>query len=437
MNTTVKPVSDKVVTNITWRLIPLLLICYIFAHLDRVNIGFAKDSMSIDLGLTHTMYGTGAGLFFIAYMLFGVPSNMMLEKFGPRRWIAIIMVVWGLLSTATMFITNHIEFYILRFLLGVAEAGFFPGILIYINRWFPTRKRGKITAMFTLAVPLASVIGAPISGWIIDFFHGSSGMHGWQWMFLLEGLPVVLLGIVILFYLPDHYSKVTWLTDKEKEQLHHEHMSEESFKTNLPLLAFLKDAKLWLLFGIYFAVMLGINANNFWMPNLIKSSGIETDTTVGLLTSFCWGLSCIFMILTGMSADRHNERRWHLIIPLLMAAVGFIGTGMFTHSTILVVTFLSISIMGAATALPMFWQIPPMFLSSKDAIAGIALVSSLGNLAGFLAPYLIGWVKDMTGGSPSIGLYILALLIAGGAALVLLITPPIKQPLQQLNPQAA
>lgn len=423
MDTHTAPVSDKVVRHITIRLIPLLLICYIFAHLDRVNIGFAKATMSADLGLTHTMYGTGAGLFFIAYMLFGVPSNIMLEKIGPRRWIAAIMIVWGALSAATMFITNHYQFYILRFLLGVAEAGFFPGILIYINRWFPTRKRGKITAMFTLAVPLASVLGAPISGWIIDFFHGSSGMHGWQWMFVLEGLPVMLLGLVILFYLPDHYDQVKWLTTEEKQQLHQEHSSEESFKANMPLLAFIKDIKLWLLFSIYFAVMLGINANNFWMPTLIKDTGIETETTVGFLTAFCWGMSCFFMVLTGISADRHNERRWHLIVPLLMAALGFVGTGLLTSSTLLVVTFLSISIMGAATSLPMFWQIPPMFLTNKDAIAGIALVSSLGNLAGFLAPYLIGAIKDLTG-QASIALYVLATLIACGAALVLLIKPP-------------
>lgn len=428
MDTHIPPVGDKVVRHITLRLIPLLLICYIFAHLDRVNIGFAKATMSADLGLTHTMYGTGAGLFFIAYMLFGVPSNMMLEKVGPRRWIAAIMIVWGALSAGTMFITNHYQFYILRFLLGVAEAGFFPGILIYINRWFPTRKRGKITAMFTLAVPLASVLGAPISGWIIDFFHHSSGMHGWQWMFILEGLPVVLFGLIILCYLPDHYDEVKWLTTTEKQQLHQEHLNEESFKTTMPLMAFIKDIKLWLLFAIYFAVMLGINANNFWMPTLIKDTGIETETTVGLLTAFCWGMSCIFMIVTGMSADKHNERRWHLIIPLLMAAVGFIGTGLFHDSTVLVVTFLSISIMGAATSLPMFWQIPPMFLTSKDAIAGIALVSSLGNLAGFLAPYLIGAIKDLTG-QASIALYVLAVLIACGAMLVLLIKPPqvIKQ----------
>lgn len=423
MDTHIPPVSDKVVRHITLRLIPLLLICYIFAHLDRVNIGFAKATMSADLGLTHTMYGTGAGLFFIAYMLFGVPSNVMLDKIGPRRWIAIIMIVWGVLSASTMFITNHYQFYVLRFLLGVAEAGFFPGILIYINRWFPSRKRGKITALFTLAVPLASVLGAPISGWIIDFFHGSSGMHGWQWMFVLEGLPVVFLGLVIICYLPDHYNEVKWLTVKEKQQLQQEHLSEESFKTTMPLLAFIKDSKLWLLFAIYFAVMLGINANNFWMPTLIKDTGIHTETTVGLLTAFCWGMSCLFMIVTGMSADKHNERRWHLIIPLLMAAIGFIGAGLFHDSTLGVVTFLSISIMGAATSLPMFWQIPPLFLSSKDAIAGIALVSSLGNLAGFLAPYLIGAIKDLTG-QASIALYVLAVLIACGAALVLLIKPP-------------
>ncbi|MFB9950618.1 MFS transporter [Rhizobium puerariae] len=415
-----QPLDNQVLRRVTWRLMPLLLVCYVFAHLDRVNVGFARTTMMADIGMSNTMYGAGAGLFFIAYMLFGVPSNMLLARFGPRRWIAVIMVLWGLLSVSTLFVSNHYEFYAVRFLLGMAEAGFFPGILIYINSWFPARRRGNVTAMFTLAVPLASVLGAPISGWIIEHTHGWAGFHGWQWMFLLEGAPVVLLGLIVLWRLPNRFTDVSWLTAEEKRRLGAELQREEASKASISFAKFILDPKLLLLFGIYFAVMLVINTLNFWTPGIIADSGVGSETTVGFLTAIPWLLSCFFMVLCGMSADRMNERRWHLVVPLLMATAGFIGTGLFTGSTVMVVLFLSLATMGGATALPMFWQIPPMFLSGRDAVAGIALVSSLGNLAGFLAPYLIGLVKDLTG-EPSTGLYILAVLIALGASLVLLI----------------
>lgn len=420
MSSSLEMTSDAVIRKVTWRLLPLLLVCYCFAHLDRVNVGFAKATMMADIGMSNTMYGTGAGLFFIAYMLFGVPANMILERVGPKRWIATIMVVWGIISVSTLLITNHVEFYILRFLLGIAEAGFFPGILIYLNTWFPERRRGKVTAMFTLAVPLASVLGAPISGAIIEYMQGMSGLKGWQWMFLLEGAPVVLLGAVVLAFLPNTPGDVSWLSAGEKRQLLGELKWENANKSTVSFLKFLVDVRLVLLFGIYFAVMLVINTLNFWTPSIIKDSGVTHETTVGMLTAVPWLLSCFFMVLCGWSADRMNERRWHLIVPLLMASVGFIGTGLSTGSTAMVTIFLSIATMGGATALPMFWQIPPKFLAGRDAIAGIALVSSLGNLAGFLAPYIIGLVKDLTG-KPSTGLYVLAVLVALGASLVLLV----------------
>lgn len=416
-------VSPQTIRKITWRLVPLLLICYVFAHLDRVNIGFAKASMSLDLHLNDAMYGFGAGLFFISYMIFGVPSNMLLEKFGPKRWIACMMLFWGVTSTAMMFAQNSTHFYILRFLLGVAEAGFFPSIIVYINRWFPSRSRGKITAMFTLAVPLASVLGAPLSGWIIQTFHASANLHGWQWMLMLEGVPVILLGIIILCYLPDKFSRVTWLSEKEKQLLNKELDFEENKKiehSQESFICFLKDPKLLVLFGVYSAVMLGMNAVNFWMPDLIGSTGVDNKTNVGLLTAIPWFLACIFMVATGASADRHNERRWHLIIPLLMVTIGFIGAGIFYNNLYILMIFLCIATMGTGTSLPMFWQIPPAFLTAKNVAIGVAFISSFGNLASFLAPYLIGWVKNYTG-SASIGLYILAILIALGASLLLLI----------------
>lgn len=334
-----------------------------------------------------------------------------------------MMLFWGVTSTAMMFAQNSTHFYILRFLLGVAEAGFFPSIIVYINRWFPSRSRGKITAMFTLAVPLASVLGAPLSGWIIQTFHASANLHGWQWMLMLEGVPVILLGIIILCYLPDKFSRVAWLSEKEKQLLNKELNFEEKKKiehSQESFICFLKDPKLLILFGVYSAVMLGMNAVNFWMPDLIGSTGVDNKTNVGLLTAIPWFLACIFMVATGASADRHNERRWHLIIPLLMVTIGFIGAGIFYNNLYILMIFLCIATMGTGTSLPMFWQIPPAFLIAKNVAIGVAFISSLGNLASFLAPYLIGWVKNYTG-SASIGLYILAILIALGASLLLLI----------------
>ncbi|WP_287814866.1 MFS transporter, partial [Pseudomonas sp.] len=259
---------------ITWRLMPLLLLCYLFAHLDRINIGFAKMQMSTDLHLSDTVYGFGAGLFFIAYALFGVPSNMALERVGPRRWIATLMVVWGLLSTSMLWVEGAAGFYALRFLLGVAEAGFFPGILVLLNRWYPARRRAQVTALFAIAVPMAGVVGGPLSGGILQAFHEVGGLRGWQWMFLIEGLPVVLLGLVVLRALPDHFEHVIWLSTEQKRELREEMAGEEQRKSITSLSGIVRDGHVWLLVAIYFAVMLAVNTLAFWMPTLIHGAGI-------------------------------------------------------------------------------------------------------------------------------------------------------------------
>jgi len=413
--------------RITWRLMPLLFTCYIFAHLDRINIGFAKLQMTQDLGFSDSVYGFGAGLFFIAYALFGVPSNLALDRVGPRRWIATLMVVWGLLSTGMLLVDSAAGFYVLRFLLGVAEAGFFPGILVLLNRWFPAGRRGQVTALFAIAVPMAGVIGGPLSGWILEGFHDLGAMRGWQWMFLIEGLPVVFLGLVVLKALPESIEQAGWLSEQQKQQLHEILNREERHKSITSLAGILKDKYVWLLVCIYFAVMLAVNTIAFWMPTLIHHAGVARDSNVGMLSALPYLAGCLFMIGVGRSSDRLRERRWHLSVPLLMASLGLIATGLAPQSATIVMAGLIIAGMGASAALPMFWQLPPAFLASNTQAAGIALISSFGSIAAFLAPYLIGVVRDATQ-SASLALYALALLIAGGAWLVLQVPALIVNP---------
>jgi MFS family permease len=403
---------------VTWRLMPLLLVCYLFAHLDRINIGFAKMQMSQDLHLSDTVYGLGAGLFFIAYALFGVPSNLMLDRVGPRRWIACLMVVWGLLSTSMLLIESSSAFYLLRFALGAAEAGFFPGILVYLNRWYPAGRRAQVTALFAIAVPLAGVVGGPMSGAILAFMHDTGGLRGWQWMFLLEGAPVVLLGLVVLAVLPEHFERVSWLNEQQKATLRAQFGEEEQRKPVTSFGAIFASRALWLLVAVYCAVMLAVNTLAFWMPSLIHSAGVASDASVGLLSAVPYVAGCMFMLACGRSSDRHRERRWHLCVPLLMAATGIAIAAIAPGQAVPVLAGLVLAGMGASAALPMFWQLPPAFLNARTQAAGIALISSLGSIASFFTPYFIGWVRDTTH-SASLALYVLAVFIALGGLLVL------------------
>lgn len=419
---------DATHARITWRLMPLLLVCYLFAHLDRINIGFAKMQMSADLGFSDTVYGLGAGLFFIAYALFGVPSNLALERIGPRRWIATLMVVWGLLSTGMMWVQDAAGFYTLRFLLGVAEAGFFPGILVVLNRWYPARRRAQVTALFAIAVPLAGVVGGPLSGGILQAFHDQGGLRGWQWMFLIEGLPVVLLGLVVLKCLPDSFEQVAWLDAGQKRALREEMTGEERHKPISSLRGLFGNAQVWLLVTVYVAVMLAVNTLAFWMPSLIHGAGIGSDGQVGLLSAIPYLAGCLFMLGCGRSSDRRRERRWHLCAPLLMAAAGIALAGSAPGNALLVMTGLVVAGMGASAALPMFWQLPPAFLAGGAQAAGIAMISSFGSIASFAAPYLIGWMRDSTA-NPGLALQVLAVAIVLGGVLVL------KVPASVVNPK--
>ena len=410
----------------TWRLIPFIFVCYFFNYLDRVNVGFAKLEMLDALQLSETVYGLGAGIFFIGYVTFGVPSNLILHKLGARRWIAVMMMTWGALSACMLFVSTPVEFYVLRFFTGVAEAGFFPGMVLYFTKWFPAHKRGQVMALFMSAIPVSGLIGGPLSGWMLSHFSaGQGGMDGWQWLFLLQGIPTVLLGVAVLFYLNDSLAQAPWLTAEEKTAMQtalDEDEAQRSGGTHAvhSFGAVLRDWHVWMLGFIYFSIQMGVYAINFWLPSIIKSLGFESATTVGWLSAIPYLFAGVFMVLVGRSADRRRERRWHLSAPLLMALAGLLLAANFSDNVVLVMIGLSLATMGALTGLPMFWPLPAAFLGSAAAAAGLALINSMGQIAGFLSPFLVGWIKDATG-STDMALYILSTVLFIGAMLVLVV----------------
>ncbi|WP_447506046.1 MFS transporter [Acinetobacter pittii] len=405
MKTTTKELDKKVI----WHIMPLLLICYFFANLDKINIGFAKMQISSELGFSDTVYGFGAGLFFVAYSLFGVPSNIALEKIGTKKWICILMIIWGSISSCMFLISTPIEFYILRFLLGMAEAGFFPGIMLYITRWFPSRKRATMTAWFMLAVPMSGVIGGPLSGIIIDTFHNTYNMQGWQWMFILEGIPVILLGLIIFKFLPENIDSVKWLTEDEKLQLKNEINHEEKKKIFAidSIFTILVNKYIWILIAVYFSIRLGVSTMAFWMPTFIHSAGIKSNSMTGILSSIPYIMGVVSMIILGYTSDKFTERRFHLIIPVLCISIGLALAGLFSNQITIVMIGMSLVGVGVSSSLPIYWQLPQSFLTVKTQAAGIALISSFGSVASFTAPYLIGFVKDHVV-NQNLGLYIIS-----------------------------
>ncbi|WP_312511743.1 MFS transporter [Massilia sp.] len=419
-------VLDGAYRKATWRLIPFIFVCYLFNYLDRVNVGFAKLEMLDALQLSETVYGLGAGIFFLGYVAFGVPSNLILHRFGARRWIAVMMVAWGSLSACMLFVTTPLEFYVLRFFTGVAEAGFFPGMVLYFTKWFPSHKRGQVMALFMSAIPVSGLIGGPLSGWMLSHFaHGQGGMDGWQWLFLLQGVPTVLLGVGVWFYLNDGIKQASWLSHEEKTAMQAALDRDEQQRSSgvHAVHSFgqvLRDWHVWMLGFIYFSIQMGVYAINFWLPSIIKALGFENATTVGWLSAIPYLFAGVFMVLVGRSADRRRERRWHLTAPLLMALVGLLLAANFSSNVVIVMIGLSLATMGALTGLPMFWPLPAAFLGSAAAAAGLALINSMGQIAGFLSPFLVGWIKDATG-STDVALYLLSSVLFVGAMLVLVV----------------
>ncbi|ALM82310.1 MFS transporter [Bordetella sp. N] len=410
--------EDTLYRKVTLRLVPFLVLCYVVAYLDRVNVGFAKLQMLSDLQFSDTVYGLGAGIFFLGYFLFEVPSNIILHKVGARRWIARIMISWGIISSAMIFVKTPTMFYTLRFLLGLAEAGFFPGIILYLTYWFPHARRGRITTFFMTAVPLSGLIGGPISGWIMHTFHGDHGMAGWQWLFLLEGIPSVIIGVIVLLWLDDRISHAKWLTDSEKAVLSRNIEAEERAKEDPPIREAMTKPRVWAMASIYFSFVMGLYGVGFWMPTLISNTGVKDPLYIGLLTAIPNLFAVVGMIIISRNSDRKHERRWHLAIPAFIGAIGLVGSAVWSGNTWLAIASLTLANIGICTVLPLFWSLPTAVLGGTAAAAAIALINSVSNLAGFISPYLVGWLKDQTG-STSSGIYVLAACLCVGALVAL------------------
>lgn len=405
--------------KIAFRLMPFLMLCYFCAYLDRVNVGFAKLQMMSDLQFSEAVYGLGAGIFFIGYFLCEVPSNIVLHKVGARRWIARIMITWGILSGCFAFVQTEWQFYTLRFLLGVAEAGLAPGLLLYLTYWFPSYRRARMTVLWFIAIPISGMIGGPLSGLIMDRMSGVHGWFGWQWMFVIEAIPTVLVGLLVLAVLKDSVQDANWLTQDEKNLVKQELAQDNQHKEgHASVKEFVADKRLWLLAGIYFCVVMGQYAITFWLPTLIRNSGISDNWHIGLLTSLPYMCAIVVMILAGRSGDHFQERRWHLIIPMCAGALALTFATLFASNLTLSLICLCIAASGVLTASSLFWMLPTNFLGGVSAAAGIAAVNSFANLAGFCSPYLIGWVTTNTG-SNAIGMFLITTVLIFGASLVL------------------
>ena len=400
-------VERRTIRKISWRLLPLIVIIYFVAYIDRTNVSFAALTMNKDLGLSPYIFGWGAGIFFLGYFLFEVPSNVILEKVGARIWIARFMITWGLVSGAMVFASGPASFLTLRFLLGVAEAGFFPGVILYFTYWFPKSYRARVISMLFIAVPGSNAVAAIISGAVLEM-DGLLGLTGWQWMFIVEAVPAVLLAFAVLVLLTDRPAVATWLEPAEREWLESALRDERrqiERAGHLGLFQALTDARVLLLSLIYLTIVTATYGITFFLPQIVKGIGLSNVMT-GLVTAIPYTIGTIGMLLWGASSDRRDERRWHFCVACLLAAVGLVGAGLF-GSSFLALAFMSVATIGLYGSKPAFWPMPSTFLTGTAAAGGIALVNSIGNLGGYVGPFIVGWIKDSTG-SFEAGLYFLA-----------------------------
>jgi MFS family permease len=418
------PASEaEIYRKVAWRVIPLLFVCYIAAYLDRVNVSFAKLQMQTDVpAISDTVFGLGTGVFFLGYFVCEVPSNILMEKLGARLWIGRIMITWGIISTAMIFVNSPWAFYCLRLLLGIAEAGFFPGVILYLTYWFPSRRRGEMVALFMMAVALTGVVGAPLSGWILHEFGGATGLKGWQMLFLLEGIPSIVLGIFVPWLLTNGVRSAHWLTEAEKRLVEQNLKAEEARKEPLPLAGLFFNPQLILFAFIYFCCTMGLYGTGFWIPQLIKNTGVKDLFSIGLLTAIPYGFGAAAMVVLGRRSDRFAERRLHFALSSALGAVGIVISNLFRQNTLIAMVGLTLATMGILATLPLFWPMPTDLLAGTSAAAGIAWINSLGNLGGFFAPSIVGWFTDLTKRS-DYGLYVIAGALVLGSVLVLGFVP--------------
>lgn len=420
------PLPPALLRKVTLRLIPFLLLLYVVAWLDRVNVGFAALQMNEDLGFSAAVYGFGAGVFFAGYALFEIPSNLALARVGARRWIARIMISWGLVSTAMMFVRDPLSFYVLRFLLGVAEAGFLPGIIYYLGEWYPARQRARAVGWFMSAIPGSIVIGGPLAGLLLGM-DGLLGLHGWQWLFLLEGLPAVVLGFVVLFWLTDRPEEAQWLSPGERRLLadavRRDHDAARD-RHGLGLGQALLHPTVWVLAFIMFTCQSGSYGLSLWMPQIVKGLSGLGDLMVGMVSALPYIAAAIGMVLIGASSDRSNERFLHVAVPSLVAVAGFSASAWLT-SPVPALIALTVAAVGDLGSRGPFWALPARFLAGSASAAGIALINTIGSLGGFVGPYAVGLVLDHTGSYTGGLLFLAGLLFIGAMATLALRRAPL------------
>lgn len=419
-----RSLEHRTMAKVAWRLLPLIVLIYFIAYIDRTNVGFAAIGMNADLGFTAYVYGWGAGIFFLGYALFEVPSNVILHRVGARVWIARIMVTWGIAAGCMALVTGATSFLVLRFLLGVAEAGFFPGVLLYFTYWFPAPYRARVVSALFLAVPGSNAAAAAISGVLLQL-DGTWGLAGWHWMFILEALPAVLLAPVVLAVLTDRPADATWLKPDEREwlqaQLAEERQSIERAGGKLTLFQVLTDRRVLSLSMIYFTIVTATYGITFFLPLIVKTHGLSNVNT-GLVTAIPYVVGTIGMILWARSSDRQQERRWHFAVAAVLAALGLVVAGRAgsLNAAIVAMSFATVGLYGSK---PAFWPLPSKFLSGTAAAGGIALINSIGNLGGFVGPYIVGWLSDRTGRYDA-GLYFLAACALASAVIAVLVVKP-------------
>jgi MFS transporter, ACS family, tartrate transporter len=411
--------ESAVVSRLMWRLMPFLFLLYIVAYLDRINVSFAVLQMRGELGLSDRVYGRAAGMFFAGYFFFQLPSNLVLEKFGVRRWISGLMITWGVISCLMVFIRGPVSFYGMRFLLGAAEAGFFPGMILYMKRWFPANARARAVAWFMTANPIAGIVGSPVSGALLGL--SGKGLSGWQWMFLMEGIPAILLGVMVFWALSDNPREATWLKGEERawllERLALEQQAEASLRKE-NLWQVLVSPRIWMLSIVYFGVSTTMYGVTLWLPSVIRSlSGLSYFLT-GLVSALPFVVTAIVMVLIGMHSDRKAERRWHTAIPAFVGAVALAVAG-YGSSTVVVVACIGLGLVFAESMVGPFWAMATSRMAGLSAAAGIAVINSLANLGGYFGPDIIGFFRKASGGFRGGLLAIGATLaLSGGIALI-------------------
>ena len=410
--------------KITWRLMPLLCACYVLNYLDRTNVGYAQLQMKDHLGFSDAVFGLGAGIFFVGYALFEIPSNLMLAKIGVRATLLRIMGLWGLASAAMMFATTPTQFYVLRFLLGVFEAGFAPGVLFYLTLWFPSHRRAQATALFFMAFGAAPILAGPIASLTMTYLDGVMSLRGWQWLFLVEGVPSVLLGIGAFMWLSNGPSEAPWLSADEKlrlAQLLTDDQAANGADEHSTFRAAMRDGRVWLIGFMSFLIILGIYALSFWQPTILRSMGLSV-LQIGFYAVIPAVAGIAANIVVGRHSDRHNERRWHFTLSATAGAAGLALTTLFMDNAFVAVLCLAIASMGVSAAFTVLWSIPGIFMSKNAAAAGIALISTIGGSAGLVAPMMVGTLKTMTGGFTA-SLYVLSGALVLSALLMMLAMP--------------